>query len=256
MNDPGLMTWQPAQGQAQQLMLLLHGAGEQAASMLPLAQRLQGEFAQAVLLAPDGFEACERPKAGQSRPSPVGIEQSGKATFAQDGGAGRQWFSMRGLTDDNRAQRVAEVLPRLADWVRAAQAWSGVGPAATALVGFSQGAILALELVALHDGIAGRVLAFAGRYAQLPAQAPQHTTLHLFHGADDSVIPVSQARAAIGHLAALKGDATIDIAAGIGHELAPTLVSSALHRLRSHIPHRTWAAALGAVPELARRSPA
>jgi ornithine cyclodeaminase/alanine dehydrogenase-like protein (mu-crystallin family) len=27
---------------------------------------------------------CERPKAGRSRPSPVGIEQSGKATFAQE----------------------------------------------------------------------------------------------------------------------------------------------------------------------------
>ena len=231
MNDPGLMKWQPAQGQAQQLMLLLHGMGEQAANMVPLAQRLQGEFAQALLLAPDGFDAFE-------------------------GGAGRQWFSARDLSDDNRAQRVAAVMPRLADWVRAAQAWSGVGPAATALVGFSQGAVMALELAAAHDGLAGRVLAFAGRYAQLPAQAPKLTTLHLFHGADDSVIPVAQARAAIEHLARLKGDATIDIAAGIGHELAPTLVSSALHRLRTHIPHRTWAAALGAVPELARRSPA
>lgn len=231
MNEPGLIKWPPALGPAQQLMLLLHGAGAQATSMTPLAQRLQGEFAQAMLLVPDGFDAFE-------------------------GGAGRQWFSMHGLTDDNRASRVAAVLPRLAEWVRAAQAWSGLGPAATALVGFSQGAVLALELASAHDGLAGRVLAFSGRYARLPPEAPQHTTLHLFHGADDSVIPVGHARAAIEHLAERRADATIDIAAGIGHELAPTLVSSAVHRLRTHIPHRTWAAALSAVPELARRSPA
>jgi phospholipase/carboxylesterase len=31
---------------------------------------------------------------------------------------------------------------------------------------------MALELVQAHDGMAGRVLAFSGRYAQLPKAAP------------------------------------------------------------------------------------
>ena len=99
----------------------------------------------------------------------------------------------------------------------------------------------------------GRVLAFAGRYATLPLHAPRHTTLHLFHGAEDPVIPVRYARVAMQRLAELQGDATIDIAEGVGHELPPALVDCAIHRLRTHIPHRTWAAALGAVPALAER---
>lgn len=227
---PDTLQWLPASGRPEQLMILLHGWGASAADMAPLAQVLRREFAQAVVLAPQGFEPVD----------------AGNGALA-----GRQWFALAGaagpVTEANRPARVAAVLPRLADWVRAAQAASGVGPAATALVGFSQGAILALELVQLHDGIAGRVLAFAGRYAALPTRAPRDTTLHFFHGAGDVVIPAAQARLALERLAALNGDATIDIADGVGHELPPVLVRCALHRLRSHIPQRTWAAALGAV---------
>ena len=47
-------------------------------------------------------------------------------------------------------------------------------------------------------------------------------------------------------LGALRGDATIDIANGIGHTIPPALVQCALHRLTSHIPARTWAEAMGA----------
>jgi phospholipase/carboxylesterase len=86
----------------------------------------------------------------------------------------------------------------------------------------------------------------------LPEQAPAHTTLHLLHGADDAVVPVRHARIALQRLARLQGDATIDIAEGAGHELHPALLHCALHRLTSHIPLRTWQAALGAAPPLSR----
>lgn len=222
---PDTLQWLPAEGPPQQLMILLHGFGASAADMTPLAATLRQAFPQAVLLAPEGFEANDT--------------------------GGRQWFALQGdqgpVTEANRPARVAAALPRLADWVRAAQQATGVGTAATALVGFSQGAIMALELVQQHDGLAGRVLSFSGRYATLPEQAPEHTTLHFFHGSADPVIPAAQARLAMERLAQIGGDATIDIANGIAHAMPPVLVDCALHRLRSHIPQRTWAAALGAV---------
>jgi len=228
---PDTLQWLPASGRPEQLMLLLHGWGASAADMAPLALALRAAFPQAALLAPQGFEPVD------------------------SGLAGRQWFSLDGVTEDTRPARVAAVLPRLADWVRAAQQASGVGPAATALVGFSQGAILALELAQLHDGIAGRVLSFAGRYATLPSVPLAHTTLHFFHGATDTVIPAAQSRLAMERLAALQADATIDIASGVGHALPPVLVQCAVQRLQTHIPHRTWMAAMGAVPGLAGRQP-
>jgi len=221
--------WLPDSGAPEQLIVLLHGVGATGADLAPLAQALRAEFPQSAVLAPDA-------------PHPF------------DGGAGgapgRQWFSVAGITEDNRADRVAAVLPGLIDWLKATQQRLGVGPAATALGGFSQGAILALETVQAEDGIAGRVLAFSGRYVALPALAPRHTTLHLFHGGADPVIHPSHSRMALAALGALDGDATLDIAEGVGHQLHPALIQRALFRLRNHIPARTWAAALGAVPGL------
>lgn len=230
---PDTLQWLPAAGRAEQLMILLHGWGASAAAMAPLAAALRAEFPQAALLAPEGFDAVD------------------------SGLAGRQWFTMNGsdgpVSEANRPARVAAVLPRLADWVRAAQAATGLGPAATALLGFSQGAIVSLELVQLHDGLAGRVLSFSGRYATLPDRALAHTTLHFFHGATDTVIPAAQTQLAMDRLTAIHGDATADIAEGVGHELPPELMRCAIDRLRSHIPHRTWVAAMGAARGLAER---
>lgn len=227
---PDTLQWLPANGPAEQLMILLHGWGASADHMAPLALALRREFPQAALLAPQGFEPVD------------------------SGLAGRQWFSLDDQDDTAQAAALAAVLPRLADWLRTAQAAIGLGEPATALVGFSQGAVMALELAQLHDGIAGRVLSFAGRYARLPSHALTQTTLHFLHGADDDLIPAAESRRAIERLAALQGDATIDIVKGVGHALAPELVQAAVHRLRTHIPHRTWIAAMGEVPGLAGRS--
>jgi phospholipase/carboxylesterase len=61
-------------------------------------------------------------------------------------------------------------------------------------------------------------------------------------------MPVGLARAALDHLGQLRGDATLDIADGVGHELHPALLECALQRLTSHIPQRTWLAAMGSAP--------
>jgi phospholipase/carboxylesterase len=213
----------PLAGRAEQLLILLPGWHESPASMLPLARALRAAFAQALVLAPPGLTP----------------------RFPGDEGA-----EATGLT---RAA-LADALDRLRDWVATAQQACGVGPAATALAGFGEGALAALELSSACDGLVGRVLAFGGRYAALPTRAPDDTTILLFLGADDAVVPVALARAALERLGALGGDATIDIAGATGHVLAPVLVDCALHRLRTHIPARTWAAALGAAPAALRKA--
>lgn len=216
----------PQTGRAEQLLLLLHGWAQEARALAPLADALQREFPQAAVLVPEA-------------PTP-----------ADGGRRGRQWYSIEGLRDslDEWPCRVAQQLDRLQPWVLAQQQRLGVEPAATCLGGFSQGAVLSLELVARNDGMAGRVLAFGGRFVELPAVAPRHTTLHFFHGQDDDVFAVDGLRQTMDHLAALQGDATVDIAQGIGHVVHPALIERALFRLRNHIPQRTWQAALGAIP--------
>lgn len=218
------LEWLP-EGSPAQLLLIFHGVGDSARGMAPLAALLRHQFPQSAVVAADGFFPFDA--------APVD---------------GRQWFSLAGVTDDNRAARVAEVVPRLAEWIRAQQARLGCSPAQTCLVGFSQGSIMALETIAANDGLAGRVLAFAGRYAALPEVAPRLTTLHLLHGAEDDRIAADHARAAFDHLAEREGDVTLDIAEGVGHELHPALLECAMQRLTGHIPQRTWREAMGSVP--------
>jgi len=203
-----------------QLFILLHGVGARSSDLLPLAEKLRGVFPRAAFLLPDG-------------------------TFPFDGGGnGHQWFSIRGVTEENRVARVAEALPALQALVRQAQDRFNVLQSDTALAGFSQGAIMALEFSIVHDGYVGRVLSFSGRFAKLPEKAPELTTLHLFHGEDDPVIPVNHAEAAFERLTQLNGDATLDLAESVGHEINPSLAERAITRLQTCIPLRSWKQAM------------
>ncbi|MBK7261949.1 MAG: esterase [Rubrivivax sp.] len=219
----------PAQGRPEQLLVLLHGWAQPGRAMAGLASALQAAFAQAAVLVPEA-------------PTP-----------ADGGRRGRMWYSIEGLRDspDTWPARVADQLGPMQAWLQAQQQRLGVAPAATCLAGFSQGAVLSLELVTRHDGIAGRVLAFGGRFVQPPALPPRQTTLHFLHGDADDIFPAAELQQAFDHLARQQGDATLDIAHGVGHELHPALVDRALFRLRNHIPLRTWQAALGASPAVA-----
>ncbi len=205
----------------QQLYLLLHGEGASPAEMLPLAKRLQQHYPNAALLLPDGLQAFP------------GSEHR------------RQWFSVAGITEENLPTRAAAAIAPLHAVLKGAQNRLSVLPPDTALIGYAQGATLALEYSSVHDGSVGRVLAFCGRYAKLPGHAPELTTIHLFHGQDDRIVPVSHARAACARLAALHGDVTIDIASGVGHELHAALIERAIMRLETCVPLRSWERALG-----------
>jgi phospholipase/carboxylesterase len=220
----------PADGAAQLLFLLYHGVGASAQHMAPLAKRLAAEYPQAAVLcldAPDAFDG-----------SP--------------GGTGRQWFSIMGIDESNRPTRVAATMPRFVAQVRALQQRFGVSWPRTALVGFSQGAIMALEAVQAEPQLAGRVLAFSGRHASAPTHAPIDTTVHLFHGLADRVVPPGPVIDSAERLVALGGDVTCEALPGIGHELSPTLIDRALAQLRTFLPKKVWRQALSEAPVIAR----
>lgn len=222
---PGIELW-PDAGSAKQLFILLHGVGATSSDLAPLAQQLCKNFPDAAFLIPDGIAPFD-----------------GGGSFGNEGHR-RQWFSINGVTEKNRPARVAAAMPALYALVRQAQDRYGVLQSDTALLGFSQGAIMALEFSLAHDGSVGRVLSFSGRFAKLPEKAPELTTLHLLHGEEDRVIPVAHAYAAYTRLTELQGDATLDVASSVGHEIHPALADRAINRLQACIPLRSWQRAL------------
>lgn len=91
-------------------VIFLHGVGGTGASMQPLANAL---VLTVPAQCPDG-------------PEPF------------DMGQDRQWFSVRGVTEENRPARIAAALPA---FVRILEAFGD--PRDSLLIGFSQGAIMA-----------------------------------------------------------------------------------------------------------------
>jgi len=219
LNTAGLLADTPPPG-ARQLIILLHGVGAPPDDLLGMARAFHAAWPQAAIALPSGL-------------------------FPFDGGGnGRQWFSISGVTEANRPERVAGVMLKFLALIRQIQTESQVPPTDTVIAGFSQGAIMALEAVKAVDGLAGRVLSFSGRYAELPTQAPQHTSISFYHGDQDDVISVDYAKEAFERLQALGGDVSLDIAHGVGHEPHPALVAQAIDRLRDVLPARLWRRAL------------
>ena len=103
-----------------ELVLLFHGVGARAEDLVPLGEAIR--------------ETCPRA-------SIVSVRAPDASSF----GHGWQWFSVQGVTEANRPARIAGAMPRFVATIRAWQDATGIGPEATTLIGFSQGAIMSLE---------------------------------------------------------------------------------------------------------------
>jgi phospholipase/carboxylesterase len=212
-------------GQAQQLMLLFHAAGSTAAAMAPLGAVLAREFPAAVIV---GIEA---PRPAEDAP-------------------GSAWYPTAGLTEENLPERVAAAMPAFVEAVRHWQRETGVGTDAVALVGLGEGGVMALESTRAGTPIAGRVVAVGGRFARLPERPNDTTTLHLFHGKRDPVLPYGFTVEAAQHLVAIGADVTADVIPFVGREIGDDVAALMIERLRGHLPRRTWAAAMRAAADL------
>jgi phospholipase/carboxylesterase len=193
-------------GQGAQLFLLFHGVGSNARDLQSLGASLAARDPQAWVVSVQSPE-----------PS--------------DLGQGWQWFSVRGVTEDNRAYRVATAMPGFVQAVARWQLESGVDASRTTLVGFSQGAIMALESSQMEPSSAGRVVAMSGRFASPPQRAHSGIRIHLMHGKADGVVPATASIAAHAQLTALNGDVTLDLFPELGHGIDERMLS----RLHQHL---------------------
>jgi phospholipase/carboxylesterase len=111
------------------------------------------------------------------------------------------------------------------------QELAGVGADKTILVGFSQGSIMALESTQLQPALAGRVIAFAGRFAFEPKVAPINTVINLIHGSADTVIVADSSLVAARQLKALGTIVTVDIVPGMTHGINAPMLALALSKI-------------------------
>lgn len=203
-----LILQQPADAEAAELLLLFHGVGSSAEDLRALGRAL----------------ASPRPRAWV-----VSVRSPDRSDF----GSGWQWFSVQGVTEANRPGRVDAAMPAFRARVGAWQQQTGLGPERTTLIGFSQGAIMALESTQdpAPEPLASRVVAIAGRFAQPPHRAAAGVTVNLLHGDDDRVMPVGLAVEAHAALQRLGVAATLDRFPALGHGIDGRVVEAILRRM-------------------------
>ncbi|WP_233853972.1 alpha/beta hydrolase [Paraburkholderia sp. HD33-4] len=180
---------------ATSLVVLMHGVGSNARDLMPLADIWSEHLPGTAFVSLDGTDPF-------------------------DGGfGGRQWFSLRDVDEANREARVAAAYPALRRVLDAELAHWRLSFDRLALVGFSQGSIMALHHVASSvEGAAG-VVAYSGRLASPIVSSNHATPLTLVHGEDDDVIPVRELEAAADAFQAAGYPVDAYMLPGVGHTI-------------------------------------
>ncbi len=192
---------------ADALVLVLHGVGSSAAAMRDIC----GTLAEAL-------------------PAAHVVALSGPAPF--DGGAGRQWFSIAGVTDENRVQRVETALPHLEALIDVEAAHASVGRERIALVGFSQGAMMALHHAVTSPRPVGAVSSVAGRLVGRIRQGRRdRPDVLLSHGAADAVIPLFHTNDGADRLTAVGFRVCTQLVPHLGHAVAPVQVALVIDQI-------------------------
>ncbi len=192
----------PAAGGApRQLVVLLHGWGADGNDLIGLAPALAPILPNAEFLSPDAPFPCEA-------------------------GFGRQWFSLGdrspegGMSEPVMTARMAAVAPLVEAFIADSLAARQIAPDKLALIGFSQGTMMALyvglRLGAPPAGILGYSghLVAAGELEPGPRAKPE---ILLVHGEDDEILPVEASRHAEATLKSIGFPVGAVYRPGLGH---------------------------------------
>ena len=206
-----------AQGQARSLVVFLHGYGADGADLLGLADVMAPQLPDAVFVAPDAADRC----AG--------------------GGFGYQWFPIPrfdGSTDAERNAGIANAARDLNGFLDARLLEEGLTDARLALVGFSQGAMMSLEIAPRRVPALAAVVAISGllmRPEALAADAVVKPPVLLIHGDQDPVVPFDEMARAGDALVAAGFQTFGHVMQGTGHGIAPDGLGVALQFLQERL---------------------
>ena len=191
----------PRSGAAKQLVVFLHGYGADGNDLIDIGRAWAGPLPDAAFVSPHAPRPC-----GQA-PS------------------GREWFPLTMRDPGERWRGVTMAAPGLQTFLDAELTRAGLPPSALALVGFSQGTMMALH-VGLRRGVApAAIVGYSGLLA-LPDNADPATVaaeiksrppVLLVHGDQDPLIPIDALFHAAQGLAALEVPVEWHISAGVGH---------------------------------------
>lgn len=198
---------------ADSVVIFLHGYGADGADLLGLADPLAPHLPGTAFYAPNAPERCVN--------NPMGF----------------QWFPipwMDGSSEEQARSSAAQSFADINAYIDGVLAREGLGADRLALVGFSQGTMMALAIAPARDTTIAGVVGFSGRLLE-PEQAAQAKTrppVLLIHGDQDQVVPFESMGIAGEALQGAGFTVYGHVMKGTGHGISPDGLSVALTFLK------------------------
>jgi phospholipase/carboxylesterase len=192
---------EPRSGTAKQLVVFLHGYGADGKDLIEIGSAWQSLLPDAAFVSPHAPRLC-----GQS---PMG----------------REWFPLTFRDPNERWIGVQAAAPALDAFLDAELKRRNLPPEALALVGFSQGTMMALHAGLRRAVAPAAIVGYSGMLVvpetgdpeTFAAEITSRPPVLLIHGDQDQTIPVQALMHAAQGLAALEVPAEWHVSAGIGH---------------------------------------
>jgi phospholipase/carboxylesterase len=191
----------PKSGPARQLVVFVHGYGADGNDLIEIGRAWQPLLPHAAFVSPHGPRPC------------------GQAPM------GREWFPLTFRNPEERWDGVNAAAPVLEAFLNAELARQKLPASALALVGFSQGAMMALHVGLRRATAPLAIVCYSGMLvlegdSDVEGYAPQiraRPPVLLVHGETDDLIPAQALFHATQALAALELPVEWHISAGLGH---------------------------------------
>ncbi|MGQ9368480.1 alpha/beta hydrolase [Azospirillum sp. A39] len=187
-----------AGGPARHLVVLLHGVGADGSDLIELAPHLAPALPHAAFVAPDAPFPCDM--------APYG----------------RQWFSLQDRSPAALAAGARTAAPILDAYIDEQVARHGVAAGRVALLGFSQGCMMALHVAPRRTPAVAGVLGYSGALADagdLAREATARPPVMLIHGDWDDVVSVEALPLAVAGLRAAGLEVESHVRPDLGHSI-------------------------------------
>ncbi|MCX8501466.1 MAG: dienelactone hydrolase family protein [Alphaproteobacteria bacterium] len=189
------------ESRARGLVVLFHGLGSSSDDMVPLAEIWQNAM-------PDlAFESVDAPELYDLAPPEFG---------------GRQWFSMRESSMNQMLLGAEATSPLVHQHLDQSLADLGLTDRDLALVGFSQGAMMALHVGLRRKAQVGAIVGYSGLLlatTETPSELHFKPPILLVHGTDDPVVPFAAMAAAASLLSTCLIPVETLSCPGVGHTI-------------------------------------